>query len=51
MRKWLPVIFNRLCSSQVDIGDKAKLAELKGGAWPWLAFPPIFFCGKIRLGA
>jgi hypothetical protein len=37
------------CLSQVDIGDKAKLIELKGGAW--LKFLPAFFCSKHRWGA
>jgi len=37
------------CPSQVAIGDKTKLTELKGG--PWLTFLPTFFCSKNRLGA
>jgi hypothetical protein len=34
VRKWLPVILNRLLlkpPTQVDIGDKKKLVEPKGG--------------------
>jgi hypothetical protein len=37
------------CLSQVGIGDKTELTELKGG--PWLTFLSTFFCSKNRLGA
>jgi hypothetical protein len=37
------------CLSQVDIGGKSKLTELKGR--PWHTFLQTSFCGKNRLGA
>jgi hypothetical protein len=38
VRKWLPAFLIGFCLSQVDIGDKTKLTELKGG--PWLSLRP-----------